>query len=160
MQTLNTSGSIQRPKMINSSIKKIQMYLQKNHKLSRIDTMLYLFLKELYQVLLGDTDGDVLERLYSKYINLINISFGINGEEPNPSNIEELYQRSKFILDRELSSPASFMILNNHRHYVLLIKAIIEIKKLSGPDYFGYADPVEFKETLDKLRICDHKEKK
>ncbi len=132
-------------------MKKTQAYLRQNKKLSRLDTRIYYFLKSLYEYFISPRiDKKETKGLYEKYINLINFSFGLNGEEPREDLLEEIFSRMVYLLEREYSGPRTFILLNNHRHYELLRKAINDLQDLSAPEYSGYA---EYDEFVTKINI-------
>jgi len=133
-------------------MKKARDYLISNKKLSRLDTRLYYFLKSLYQIMITPTPTkDSILNLYQQYINIINLSFGLNGEEPKKYLIEKLFKKLLWLLDREKAGPHTFILLNHHGHYLFLKSSLVEIKDLSDLD--GYADEVEFKKAIQKIKI-------
>ncbi len=126
-------------------------YLEKNKKLSYLDTLIFNFTEQLYLYLINPNaiEAEEAERkIYENYINLINISLRNNKEEPDQKILDIFLHRGLFIVNRELHNTSSFIILNIGWHHEYLKKALASIRHKSSPDNYGYMNWEQFQTEL------------
>jgi hypothetical protein len=134
--------------------KKMANYLQRNQKMSPLNTLEYIFLRDLYRYLTKQEVGsDFRLNLYNNYIKLINTCYFPNREDISKEWVEIIYKQCLILLDREMESHRTFIYLNSWNHYQKMIQVLDLIKNWSlNPLYYGYASKKEFFEDIDFLR--------
>jgi hypothetical protein len=127
-------------------------YIHKNKRLSPIDTRIRNFIIDVYQYTIIQNYKSNIKNIYEKYINLVNISLNNNREEPSQEILDNFLIRAFYVLDREISSPRSFILVNLYRHYLELKEALIKIRSGTTPQNYGYLSLDEFQFTLDMIK--------
>jgi hypothetical protein len=82
----------------------------------------------------------------------VNLSLTNNREEPSQEILDNFLTRAFYILDREISSPYSFILINLHKHYLELKEALIKIRSGTTPQNYGYLSLDEFQFILDMIK--------
>jgi hypothetical protein len=144
----------------NSIIKKwrlrarMQNYIDRNQKFSPLNKAEYIFLKELYWYLTKQQmSKEFKKQLYENYIKIINLGYWCNRTDLNYDMIDTIYIQCQLILEDQYNGPATFILLNDSKHYQKLLQVIDLIYTWSiNPLYYGYASEKEFFEDMDFLR--------
>ncbi len=108
-------------------------------------TYLYLTKQELGK--------DFKDELYKRYSRLVNVCYFPNREVICPDTVETIHAQMNILLDRDYSSPLTFINLNDSWHYSKM-KQVVELLRIWNLNsfYYGYADQKEFFESMDFLR--------
>jgi hypothetical protein len=135
-------------------VKRMANYLDKNKKLSPLNNLEYVFLRDMYWYLTKqELSQEHKKRLYKNYIELINICHFPNCEEISLNWVEIIYTQCKILLDRDYSGPRTFIVLNDNWHWGKMHQVLDLIKLWSvNPLYYGYASEKEFFIVIDFLR--------
>jgi len=135
-------------------ISRMSNYLERNKKLSPLNTLEYIFIRSVYRYLTKQEQSkEEKNKLYKNYIELINICYFPNREEICRDWIEIIYRQCNILLDRDYYGPLTFITLNDHWHYKKMQQVLDLIKIWSeNPLYYGYASKEEFFRTMDFLR--------
>ena len=131
---------------------KTSNYIEKNKRLSEIDNLIYLFLKDLYYYLIDQNNETPDYKLYLKYINLINISLCNNREEPSQKILDIFLYKAMYILKRE-QGPQGFILVGLEPHLRFMKEAILKIRSISSPEFYGFATQEEFTNTIKAFKI-------
>ena len=133
---------------------KLINYLDRNHKLSPLNKVEYLFLKKLYWYLTKQVQTqESKEELYYLYQKLFNVCFFPNRETININMVNIIYTQCQILLEREYKSPWSFIILNKQSHYQKLQNILLLLKNWTINEKRGpYMDEKEFWENMEFLR--------
>ena len=134
--------------------KRMANYIERNKKLSPLNRLEYIFLRDLYRYLTKQIlNQESKKRLYMYYIRLVDLCYFPNRPNFNKKIADVIYMQCLILLERDFNSEYTFILLNDFRHFQKIQKTLELLYNWAYSEDKGhFLSEREFWENMEFIR--------